>query len=168
MITIDNNYLKEQIASHLGKQLLHSEETYGMLCVETTKESIISLLQFLKDHSELQMSFLTTMCGIHYPDHKGKELGVTYHLHSLVNNIRVRVKIFFSEHDCVVPTATTLFDTANWMEREAFDFYGIKFEGHPNLKRILNVEHMNYHPLRKEYPLEDATRTDKDDHFFGR
>ena len=54
------------------------------------------------------------------------------------------------------------------MERETFDFYGIDFTGHPNQKRILNVEFMDYHPMRKEYPLEDATRTDKDDSFFGR
>lgn len=168
MITIDNNYLREVIAQHLGKQLLHTDESYGMLTVETTKESILSLLKFLKEHEEIQMTFLTTMCGVHYPDHKGKELGMVYHLHSLVNNIRLRIKIYFSEHDATVPSAIPLFDTANWMEREAFDFYGIHFDGHPNLKRILNVEHMSYHPMRKEYPLEDATRTDKDDHFFGR
>ena len=63
---------------------------------------------------------------------------------------------------------TWLWDGANWMEREAFDFYGIRFKGHPNLKRILNVEDMDYFPMRKEYHLEDETRTDKNDTMFGR
>jgi NADH-quinone oxidoreductase subunit C len=68
----------------------------------------------------------------------------------------------------VVPTVTDLFSGANWMERETYDFYGILFEGHPNLKRILNVEYLDYFPMRKEYPLEDPTREDKDNRFFGR
>jgi NADH-quinone oxidoreductase subunit C len=67
-----------------------------------------------------------------------------------------------------MPTATVLWPTANWMERETFEFYGINFVGHPDLRIILNVEDMDYHPLLKQYPLEDDTRTDKDDRYFGR
>jgi NADH-quinone oxidoreductase subunit C len=67
-----------------------------------------------------------------------------------------------------IPSITPLYSAANWQERETFDFYGIIFNGHPNLKRILNVDEMDYFPLRKEYPLEDGTRTDKDDTYFGR
>jgi NADH-quinone oxidoreductase subunit C len=67
-----------------------------------------------------------------------------------------------------VRTVSDLFSAANWMERETYDFYGIIFEGHPNLKRILNVEYLDYFPMRKEYPLEDPTREDKDNRFFGR
>lgn len=66
------------------------------------------------------------------------------------------------------PTATGLWSSANWMERETYDFFGIIFEGHPNLKRILNVDEMTIFPLRKEYPLEDNTRKDKNDELFGR
>ena len=83
-------------------------------------------------------------------------------------NTRLRVKTFVKEDDPKMPTITDLFSSANWMERETYDFYGIVFEGHPNLIRILNVEYMDYFPMRKEYPLEDATRKDKDDRFFGR
>ena len=117
---------------------------------------------------ELQLHFLTTMCGIHYPENEGKELGMVYHLHSLVNNLRLRLKIYFPIADPTVPTLTDLYAAANWMEREAYDFYGIIFTGHPNLIRILNVEDMDYHPMRREYALEDGTREDKTDLFFGR
>jgi NADH-quinone oxidoreductase subunit C len=89
-------------------------------------------------------------------------------LHSWENNIRVRIKVFAPIADPKVPTLSTLFASANWMERETFDFYGIEYTGHPNLKRILNMEDMDYFPMRKEYPLEDATREDKIDALFGR
>lgn len=89
-------------------------------------------------------------------------------MHSLENNVRLIIKLYVPIESPKVPTITGLYATANWMEREAFDFYGIIFEGHPNLIRILNVEDMDYHPMRKEYPMEDATRQDKIDALFGR
>ena len=132
------------------------EEQYGLLSVTTTRERIHGVIAGLQQDQEIKLNFLTTMCGINYPENEGKELGMIYHLHSLTQNIRLRLKIFF-------PVAA-----ANWMEREAYDFYGVIFTGHPNLIRILNVEDMDYHPMRKEYPLEDGTREDKTDLFFGR
>jgi NADH-quinone oxidoreductase subunit C len=86
----------------------------------------------------------------------------------LVNNVRVRVKVFIPVANPTIPTATTLWNGANWMERETFDFFGILFEGHPNLVRILNVDDMEAFPMRKEFPLEDPNRVDKEDRFFGR
>jgi NADH-quinone oxidoreductase subunit C len=80
----------------------------------------------------------------------------------------VRVKTFFDINKPEIPTATDIWAGANWMERETYDFYGVKFKGHPNLKRILNVDEMDIFPLRKEYPLEDQTRDDKSDKMFGR
>jgi NADH-quinone oxidoreductase subunit C len=91
-----------------------------------------------------------------------------YHLHNLTENVRLRLKIYTSIQAPQVFTATRLFSSANWMERETYDFYGVNFTGHPNLKRVLNVDEMDYFPLRKEYPLEDQTRIDKDDEMFGR
>jgi NADH-quinone oxidoreductase subunit C len=144
------------------------DEPYGLLTVTTTRERIHEIMAGLQQDQELQLNFLTTMCGIHYPENEGKELGMIYHVHSLVNNLRLRIKIFFPIADPTVPTLTDLYATANWMEREAYDFYGIIFTGHPNLIRILNVEDMDYHPMRREYALEDGTREDKTDLFFGR
>jgi NADH-quinone oxidoreductase subunit C len=80
----------------------------------------------------------------------------------------MRVKVFVPIDNPKVPSLTKIFASADWQERETFDFYGIIFEGHPNLTRILNVDDMDYHPLRKEYPLEDQTRRDKEDLYFGR
>ena len=83
-------------------------------------------------------------------------------------NDRLRYKVFTSIENTDVYTASKLFSAANWMERETYDFFGINFVGHPNLIRILNVDEMDYFPMRKEFPLEDQTRIDKDDEMFGR
>jgi len=77
-----------------------------------------------------------------------------YQLHNMITNMRIRLKIFLPENQPVTPTITPIFAGANWMERETYDFFGVVFEGHPNLKRILNVEDMIMFPLRKEFPLE--------------
>ena len=91
-----------------------------------------------------------------------------YQLHSLRNNLRIRFKSFTTSNDLNYDSITSIFSGANWMERETFDFYGINFTGHPNMVRILNVDDMDYFPMRKEYPVEDQTRYDKDDTLFGR
>jgi NADH-quinone oxidoreductase subunit C len=95
-------------------------------------------------------------------------LAVVYHLHNLKDNLRIRFKVFAPVAQPDVFTATKLYSAANWMERETYDFFGVNFVGHPNLIRILNVDEMDYFPLRKEFPLEDQTRIDKDDQMFGR
>jgi NADH-quinone oxidoreductase subunit C len=140
-------------------------EPSDMLTLIVSSSKIHEAVAFLK--KEVGFEFLTDLCGIHYPE-KELQLGVIYHLHNLQQNIRIRLKTFVPVSDPKVPTLTDLFAGANWMERETFDFFGIQFVGHPNLKRILNVDYLDYHPLRKEYPLEDPTREDKDDRFFGR
>jgi NADH-quinone oxidoreductase subunit C len=137
-----------------------------MLCLTVKKEVIYDVLLFLRDDRELQFNFLTTLCGMHYPE--SKQLGVVYHLHSLINNHRIRIKISTQIEHPTIPTITTIWPAANWMERETYDFYGILFEGHPNLKRILNMDEMTDFPMRKDFPLEDQTREDKDDSMFGR
>src|SRR5665213_1155851 len=139
-----------------------------MLSFTSDKNLNLKILQFLYDEPSLNFQFLTDLCAVHYPDNKGKELAVVYHLHNLKENIRLRYKIFTQIEKPDVFSATALFSAANWMERETFDFYGVNFVGHPNLKRILNVDEMEYFPMRKEYPLEEQSRIDKDDEMFGR
>lgn len=164
----DNNTVLDALQQFLGEGLIAHEETYGMLSVEVKPNRILQLFQHLFEHPTLQFQFLTDVTGIHFPNSKGKEIGVIYHLHSLQNNIRIRIKAFVPVEKPHIASLTPLYAGANWMEREAYDFYGIIFDGHPNLKRILNVDEMDYFPMRKEYPLEDGTRTDKQDKYFGR
>ncbi len=168
MEPLTNQILLEHLTKKFGDTLFDIWEPYGLLTLTTTRENLLPILKYLYHDEYLQMNFLTTMCGVHYPEKQGAELGMIYHVHSLVHNVRLRIKIFFPIDDPRVPTLTNLYSTANWMEREAYDFFGVIFEGHPNLIRILNVEDMNYHPLRKQYALEDGTREDKVDTFFGR
>lgn len=148
-----------------GSVIIRSENADDMTSFTIQADAVIPVIQFLKE--KLNFNFLTDLCGIHYPDTE-LSFGVIYHLHNLTENIRIRIKAFIAGPNPVIPSATVLYPAANWMERETFDFYGIVFEGHPNLKRILNVDYLDYFPMRKEYPLEDPTRHDKDDRFFGR
>jgi len=168
MADINNGYLLQQLQGRFEADIISADEPYGMLTIEFNKNKIVELLSYLYHHNQLQMQFLTDVCGIHYPDNAGKELGVIYHLHSLQNNLRLRIKCFMPNDAPEIDTVSSVFASANWQERETFDFYGIHFTGHPDLRRILNVDEMDYFPLRKEYPLEDQTRTDKDDTYFGR
>src|SRR6478735_2559305 len=125
MAELTNQAVLERLQPTFGQFLSDVEEPYGLLTITIPREQIIQMLEFLHADELLQMNFLTTMCGIHYPSNKDKELGMIYHVHSLVHNVRLRIKIFFPIADPVVPTATNLYATANWMEREAFDFYGV-------------------------------------------
>ena len=150
-----------------NNDILQIDRDSDILTFVVTRNVIHKVILFLKEDESLGFTFLTTLCGIHYPERE-LPLGVVYHMHCFATNSRVRIKTFLPLEDPVVPTVTDLFSAANWMERETYDFYGVIFEGHPNLKRILNVEYLDYFPLRKEYPLEDPTREDKDNSFFGR
>lgn len=163
-----NDRIKERLIEKFGEQVSAFSEPYGMLTFEAPKELNLKVLNFLYDDDELKFRFLTDLQAVHYPDNKGRELAVVYHLHNLVDNVRIRFKVFSDINTPDVYTATGLFSGANWMERETYDFFGVNFVGHPNMKRILNVDEMDYFPMRKEFPLEDQTRVDKDDEMFGR
>jgi NADH-quinone oxidoreductase subunit C len=149
-----NEAIQQQIVAALNEQfnnaVISHETLYDMFTITLRKDAVIPAIQWLHDNENLKFRFLTTMCGLHYPEQKD-ELGMMYQLHSLENNLRIRIKTFFPKDFAVMPTLT-----------------GIEFKGHPNLKRILNVDDMLIHPLRKEYPLEDQTRKDKNDSMFGR
>jgi NADH-quinone oxidoreductase subunit C len=167
-MALTNEIIKTRLTEKFGESISGMEEPYGMLSVTVPRDLNLKVLNFLFDEPELGFRFLTDLTAVHYPEKTGEELCVVYHLHNLVDNIRMRVKVYAPVEKPDVYTATGLFSGANWMERETYDFYGINFVGHPNLKRILNVDEMDYFPLRKEFPLEDQTRIDKDDDMFGR
>jgi NADH-quinone oxidoreductase subunit C len=167
-MALTNEIIKSRLTEKFGEAVTDMEEPYGLLSVTVPRDLNLKLLNFLYDEPDLSFRFLTDLTAVHYPERTGEEICVVYHLHNLVANIRARVKIYAPVSNPDVYTATGLFSGANWMERETYDFFGVNFVGHPNLKRILNVDEMDYFPLRKEFPLEDQTRIDKDDDMFGR
>ncbi len=164
---MENSFIIDKLYKAFGQDILQMDTSADILSFVVARPVIHEVIRFLKEDVNMNFNFLTDVCGIHYPD-RGLPLGVVYHMHNMVENKRIRIKTFVTVNDPKVASVTGLFSAANWMERETYDFYGIIFEGHPNLKRILNVEYMDFFPMRKEYPLEDPTREDKDDRYFGR
>lgn len=157
--------INTKLEAAFGADILSSGMEMDFPVFVVNKSRIHDILEYLHKDG---FRYLTTMCGIHFPDNTGNEFAMMYQIHSLERNERVRIKCFMAEKEMDLPTVTDIWAAANWMEREAFDFYGFKFKGHPDLRRILNMDEMNYHPLRKEYPLEDGSRHDKEDKYFGR
>ena len=147
-------------------EILHIETPYDFLTITLKKENIAEIIRYLYDNPDTKFQYLTSLGGVHFPDLN--QIAVVYQLHNLVTNQRLRLKIYLPVDNPVTDTITPIFPGANWMERETYDFYGVNFKGHPDLRRILNVDEMIIFPMRKEYPLEDQTREDKNDTMFGR
>jgi len=162
--------IKERLESQFEGSVVNFRfEIDGILSFDVASSKNFEVIKFLKEDPELRFNFLTDVCGIHYPDFpEGEKFAVVYHLHNWIDNVRIRFKCFLSGTNPEIDSVVDLFAGANWQERETFDFYGIKFKGHPQLKRILNMDEMAVFLMRKEYAMEDMHRTDKDDRFFGR
>lgn len=154
----------EKLTATFADGIVSHERISDMTVITVKKAVIHDVLKLCKE--QLDLNFLTSLCGMHYADRDA--LGLVFHLHNMRGGHRIRLKTETPMKDPVFPTFTDLWPTANWMEREAWDFFGIQFAGHPNLKRILNMEDFPAFPMRKDYPLEDPTREDKDDSYFGR
>lgn len=168
-MALTNETIIQRVSEKFGDVVKDFTEPYGMLTFEVDRDKAIELMQFLRDDETLRFNFLTTLSAVHYPDSElERQFAIVYHMHNWLDNVRIRFKTFLNGENPEIETATRLFNCANWMEREAYDFYGVVFNGHPDLKRILNMDEMVSFPMRKEFPLEDASRTDKDDRYFGR
>lgn len=159
--------VKDRLIGEFGEDIISFEILYDFPTFTVNKKVIRNVICFLREDKLLGFTFLTDLCGIHFPDEE-KQLGVIYRLHNLVKNWRIVVKTYTTIDDPKVDSITPIFRGANWMERETYDFFGVEFVDHPNLKRILNVDYTIDFPLRKEFPLEDPDRKDKDDRMFGR
>ena len=167
MDKLDNQGIWTCVQEKFATQVALVGEPHGLLTISSTKENIIALLSFLKNDERLQLTYLTDITAVHYPGQR-EPFAVVYHVHNMFQNIRLRIKVFVGGEQPTVPSATTVWPGANWMERETYDFFGILFEGHPDLRRILNMDELDVFPMRKEYPLEDPNRVDKKDFYFGR
>lgn len=165
---LNNKFVFEKLHEKFGEAIVGYEENYDIMSVHADKEFNLKILQFLFDEEELGFRFMTDLTAIHYPNNVGEELVVTYLLYNMPKNFHLRLKFALDVKKPNIYTASQLFLTANWLERECYDFFGVNFIGHPNLIRVMNVDEMDYFPLRKEFPLEEQTRLDKDDDMFGR
>ncbi len=168
-MALETNTIQDKITEKFGAEATNFRMEEDIFTFEVAPSVLKEVIRFMRDDDALRFNFLTDLCGVHYPDNaKEAQFAVVYLLHNWVDNVRVRVKTFLDADKVEVDTVSDVFASANWMERETYDFYGVIFIGHPNQKRILNDEGMTSFPMRKEFPLEDGGRTDKDDRFFGR
>jgi len=168
-MALETTVIENKLAEVFGDEVFAFRMEEDIFTLEVKPAIIKDVIRLMKEDETLRFNFLTDLCGVHYPDNtKDAQFAVVYLLHNWIDNVRVRIKTFLNGEKPEVDSITGVFAAANWMERETYDFFGIKFTGHPNLKRILNDEGMVSFPMRKDYPLEDAGRTDKDDRFFGR
>ncbi len=168
-MALENTAIQEKLVATFAGDVFNFQQERDIFSFEMNANNNTAIILFLKNDPELRFHFLTDLCGIHYPDNPvEKQFAVVYHLHNWYENKRIRIKAFLNGENPEIKTVSNIFLTANWMERETYDFFGFNFIGHPQLKRILNMDEMISFPMRKEFPMEDGGRTDKDDRFFGR
>ena len=168
-MSLESITIQDKLIETFGESVFHFNEEKDVFSFEITADKISAVILYLKNDPTLRFNFLTDLCGVHYPENLiERQFAVVYHMHNWFENKRIKIKAFINGETPTIKSLTTVFPSANWMERETYDFYGIIFTGHPQLKRILNMDEMVSFPMRKEFPLEDGGRTDKDDRFFGR
>jgi NADH-quinone oxidoreductase subunit C len=168
-MSLETTEIQDKLVETFGESVFHFNQEKDIFSLEVDADKITSVILFLKNDPDLRFHFLTDLCGVHYPDNViERQFAVVYHMHNWYENKRIKIKAFINGSTPEIKSISNIFLCSNWMEREAYDFYGINFIGHPQLKRILNMDEMVSFPMRKEFPMEDGGRTDKDDRFFGR
>lgn len=148
-MSLDLAALAARLSAEPG--VLGADIAHGELTVHVDKAGYLPLFQLLRDDLELQFATFVDLTGVDYPE-RARRFDVVVHLLSMKTNTRIRVKLAVGE-DEAVPSLVDLYPTANWFEREAFDMYGLLFEGHPDLRRILTDYGFTGYPLRKDFPL---------------
>jgi NADH-quinone oxidoreductase subunit C len=147
--------LEKLVNSELTSKIKKTIIIFNELLIETNEEELISVIHFLKSNDKLKFRQLIDIAGVDYPD-EDKRFNLVYLLLSHEKNIRIKISINF-EIEKKIPTLTKIYPSANWMEREVFDMYGIEFVDHPDLRRILTDYNFEGHPLRKDFPLTGFT-----------
>ncbi len=154
---MDPLQIAKMIEEKFSGQVLGTVSHAGQVGVSVKKDMIKDICRFLHDEPSLKMDHLADLTAVdfsRYPGDTGLRFEVVYNMISTVHRHRIRIKVRVPEDDPRVDTVTSVWQTANWHERETFDLMGIKFDGHPDLRRILMPEDWEGHPLRKEYPLK--------------
>ncbi|MEM1140237.1 MAG: NADH-quinone oxidoreductase subunit C [Pseudomonadota bacterium] len=153
--------IRDLIEASLENEVSRTEETFGELTVHAKAAHIVRVLKFLRDDPSCRFLCLIDIAGVDWPQ-RPKRFDVAYHLLSLHQNVRIRVKVKTDE-DTAVPSAIELFPNADWYEREVYDMYGVRFSGHPDLRRILTDYGFSGYPLRKDFPLTGYVEVRYDD-----
>jgi NADH-quinone oxidoreductase subunit C len=154
---MDGAAIIDEVRARFGSAVVESHAHRGDHTVVVERGAVRDVLALCRDASALQFDMLMDLTAADYSRFPGREDGprfeVVYHLYSLVHNHRLRVKVRVDEDDPVVPSAVDLWPIANWFEREVWDMFGVRFDGHPDLRRLLLYESFVGHPLRKDYPI---------------
>jgi len=154
---MDGTAILARLRERLGDRLLATHEYRGDHTAVVAREGLVAALSLCRDDDALAFDLLVDVTAVDYLRFPGREDGprfeVVYHLYSIAHGHRVRLKVPVEQDDPVVPTATGLWPIANWLEREVWDMFGIRFDGHPDLRRLLMYEEFEGHPLRKDYPI---------------
>ncbi len=146
--------IAELIKERFPEDVKDIMEFRGQVSVIVKKENIKDIMRYLHDTPELYFDFLEDLCGVDYLGRKDIRFEVVYHLYSMKHRHMIRIKAEVSEEDPTIDSVVDIWAGANWHERECYDMYGIKFNGHPDLRRILMPEDWEGYPLRKDYPLK--------------
>lgn len=151
------NNLSDRVREHFGSRITDSYVDNGELTITVNPDQLIDVCQDLRDDAAFACDTLIDCCGVDYSEHgnnwSGPRFASVYHLLSVQLNHRIRVKAFVDGEPPVLPSVINIWNAANWFEREAFDLYGIIYEGHPDLRRILTDYGFVGHPFRKDFPL---------------
>lgn len=155
------NEIAEIASLKLSQEITSTEILNGELILHARHDAICKVLTFLRDDANCLFKVLVDVCGADYPN-RDERFDVVYNLLSMSHNLRVRVKVTTDE-DTAVPSVTSIFSSANWFERETWDLYGIYFDDHPDLRRIMTDYGFEGHPLRKDFPLTGYVELRYDD-----
>jgi NADH-quinone oxidoreductase subunit C len=140
---------EDGIESALEQVVIHR----GEITFHVRREDLVAVARMLRDDERLRFEFCSGVSGVHYPDDRGRELHAVYHLLSMTHNRRMRVEVSVPDADPHIPSLVAVYPTNDWHERETYDMFGIIFDGHPALTRILMPDDWPGHPQRKDYPL---------------
>lgn len=146
----DASLLRAQFAD----TVVEITEALGEITVVAKREGLIQLLTFLRDEPKLRFNYLSDVGGLDLGEFATPRFAIAYQLYSLEHNHRLRVKVFVDEDDANVPSVCGVWKTANWLEREIYDMFGVNFENHPDLRRILMPADYEGYPLRKDFPIK--------------
>ena len=155
------NRLGSDLSGKLGSKLAGFTVAHGELTLKAERDHIRDVITLLRDDEAYRFGSLIDVCGVDYPERE-ERFDIAYHLLSPWKNLRIRVKVK-TDAETPVPSIVGIFPAANWFEREAFDLYGVVFEGHPDLRRILTDYNFEGHPLRKDFPLTGFVELRYDD-----